>query len=73
MSGRQGELLEKPKRRTRGQLMHVSDAGYGGSARGVNVQFQCANCEYISGWMKCETVTEAKRGLPCPKCNSDAQ
>jgi len=69
MNARQGELLEKPKRRTRGQLMHVSDAGYGGSWRGVNVQMRCAKCRHQSGWIEFETVTEAKRGLPCPKCN----
>lgn len=65
--GRQCELLEKPKRRMRGQLMHVCDAGCGEEKQVV--QFQCAKCKYQSDWCEFDTVTEAKRGLPCPKCN----
>jgi hypothetical protein len=63
---RQGELLEKPKRRTRGQLMHVCDAGCGEEK--PIVQMRCAKCGYESGWYEFDTVTEAKRGLPCPQC-----
>lgn len=67
MSARQGELLERTPRRMRGQLMHVCDAGCG-EGKPV-VQFQCAKCEYQSGWYTFDTMTAAKRGLPCPKCN----
>ena len=66
MSARQYELLERPKRKTRGQLMHVCDAGCGEEK--PIVQFQCPKCEYQSDWFEFDTVTEAKRGLPCPKC-----
>lgn len=70
-NARQGELLEKPKRRMRGQLMQVCDAGDGGEGRSVNVQMRCEQCDYQSGWLHFDTVTEAKRGLPCPKCNAE--
>lgn len=65
MTARQGELLDKPKRRMRGQLMHVSDAGH---ADGLIVTFRCKKCGYESDWLKVDTVTEAKKGLPCPSC-----
>lgn len=65
---RQGELLERPKRRTRGQLMHVCDAGH---ENGLIVKMRCGRCRHESGWLRFDTVTEAKRGLPCPKCNAD--
>jgi hypothetical protein len=66
MTARQGELLERPKRKTRGQIMHVCDAGCG-EGKPV-VQFQCPKCEYQSDWFTFDTVTEARRGLPCPRC-----
>lgn len=68
MAARQGELLEKPPRRMRGQLMHVCDAG---DADGIIVQMRCRKCGYQSEWMHIDTVTEAKRGLPCPKCKEE--
>lgn len=67
MTARQGELLERPKRKVRGQLMHVCDVD--AQSSGVIVQMQCPKCEYQSGWITFDTVTEAKRGLPCPECN----
>lgn len=72
MGARQGELLTKPPRRMRGQLMHVCDAG-GCDSGGLLVQMRCAKCDYQSGWLQFHTVTEAKRGLPCPKCAPQEQ
>lgn len=69
MAARQGELLGKPPRRMRGQLMHVCDAGPGEGPRCV-VQMRCRRCGYVSDWLQFDTVTEAKRGLPCPKCKN---
>jgi hypothetical protein len=66
---RQGVLFPKPaiKRRV---LMHVSDAGGADHGEGaVIVTFRCGKCSYETEWLKCDTVTEAKRGLPCPRCN----
>lgn len=71
MTARQGELLEKPHRKMRGQLMHVCDAGY--EEENPIVQMQCAKCGFQSGWFQFDTVTEAKRGLPCPKCTGSAE
>lgn len=64
---RQGELLEKPKRQTRGQLMHVCDAS---DASGLICEMLCRKCGHRTDWLRFDTVTEAKRGIPCPKCNA---
>jgi len=45
MGARQGELLPKPPRRMRGQLMHVCDAGPG-EGPGCVVQMHCQRCGY---------------------------
>jgi DNA-directed RNA polymerase subunit RPC12/RpoP len=66
---RQAELFDKPARRTRGQLMRVIDAG-GGESGGLNCQLECSKCGHQSEWLLFDTVTEAKRGLPCPRCNA---
>jgi hypothetical protein len=71
MTGRQLELLPRPPRRSRGQLMHVSDAGGGcGADPGLSVivTMRCRRCDYDSEWLRFDTVTEARRGLPCPRC-----
>jgi phage FluMu protein Com len=70
---KQAELFPKPARRSRGQLMHVSDASYGGCGGAepcmpVMVTMRCAKCGHVSDWIRFDTVTEAKRGLPCPRC-----
>lgn len=54
------EMPRKPRQ----WRMRVADAGQG------CIQFRCPRCGYDTGWIKDEkTVTENKRGLPCPKCN----
>lgn len=63
---RQSELFAKPKIRRR-KLMHVCDAGAGEDK--PICQFKCSRCDYVSDWMTFDTVTEAKRGLACPRCN----
>lgn len=70
MTARQARLFDDlPPRKTRGYLMHVTDAGIG-EAGGHNCFLTCARCGAESGWLKFDTVTEAKRGLPCPRCNA---
>lgn len=45
--------------------MHVADAGEG-------IRFKCLHCGYDTGWIADEwTITQNKRGHPCPKCNDD--
>lgn len=46
--------------------MHVDDAGQG------IAQFKCRICGHVSDWLQIESVTEAKRGIPCPNCNGSA-
>jgi len=56
-------------------LMHVSDAGDSSelSASGrvkPMCQMRCAKCGAETGWLVFDTVTEAKRGIPCERCNT---
>lgn len=49
-------------------MMHVIDAGNGETDRVI--QFKCGECGYHTGWLiDTKTVTENRRGMPCPKCN----
>lgn len=64
---RQLDLIERPPRKAPQKLMHVCDAG---EAEGKPlVQMECSRCWHRSDWLVFDTVTEAKRGLPCPQCN----
>lgn len=63
------ELIAKPKR-PQVKRMHVADAG---CIDGVGrcAVFECSRCGEKTDWTPITTVTEAKRGLPCPVCNKD--
>lgn len=53
----------KPRRKRR-VMMHVVDGGVD------MIQFECFKCGYNSGWIPNDkSLTENKRGIPCPKCN----
>ena len=55
-------------RRKRRVMMHVMDAGNGPSC--MVIEFECKKCGHNTGWIKDEkSVSENKRGMPCPKCN----
>lgn len=55
------DLPRSPRRK----LMHVSDAGSG------LIEFTCNHCGYCTDWIEdTRSVTENKKGRPCPKCNS---
>lgn len=63
---RQGELLPvtpKPRR----VIAHSIDAGNYPDGR-MAVQFACRRCAWVQ-WMPVKSVTEGKRGHPCPNCN----
>jgi hypothetical protein len=48
--------------------MHVTDAGHGFGGKAI--RFECNKCGHDTGWIADEwTITENRRGLPCPKCN----
>lgn len=51
--------------------MRVIDAGHmTGGVRGI--RFECPHCDHDTGWIEDEwTISENKRGLPCPRCNSN--
>lgn len=59
----------QPRSRPR-VLMHVDDAGDGGDGKPICVM-RCARCGATTDWLRFETVTEAKRGIPCEACNAD--
>lgn len=58
-------LFDDLPRRPNKKRMHVADAGDG------SVNFVCGHCGYNDGWTEVQTVTKAKRGKPCPKCNEN--
>jgi hypothetical protein len=65
----------KPARRSRRTLMHVSDVGEVscGAAEDLGkpmCRMQCRRCGTTTGWLVFETVTEARRGIACEKCNA---
>ncbi len=55
-------------------LMHVSDASDCHTGRQEDLGkpmcvMKCTRCGQESEWLVFDTVTEAKRGIPCPTCN----
>lgn len=49
--------------------MHVADVSHDDFDDGLaTVRMNCARCGYESDWLAL-SVTTAKRGIPCPKCN----
>ena len=50
---------------------HIVDAGAGMTKAQIG-KFEC-RCGWRSGWVEFETVTEGKRGIPCPVCNEVKQ
>lgn len=63
----------KPRQKPR-KLMHVIDAGGGGCGVDTGehrVRFGCQTCNHETDWQTVKTVTEGKRGIPCPKCNPE--
>ncbi|MEO1616991.1 MAG: hypothetical protein AAFV88_14135 [Planctomycetota bacterium] len=67
--------MPKPARAKPRQLMHVMDAGdYRGSFSADRpdrhcARFRCRRCELETEWIRMDTVSESKRGIPCPACN----
>lgn len=58
-------LFEKLPRKPAIKRMHFIDVGCG------CVEMECDHCGYESGWIDDEgkSVSEIKKGFPCPKCN----
>jgi len=72
---RMSELFVLPKmpRKKREWLMHVYDAGDGTDGYEMACCFECDQCGHKEEWVNVRTVTEAKRGIPCPKCNEGSK
>ena len=64
-----GEPVPSRKKPRRKFLMHVVDAGPAGTGDQCMTVMQCGRCDLKTEWFMCQTVTEAKRGISCPKCN----
>lgn len=63
----------KPRRPPR-VLMHVVDAGDCNCGRAEDLGkpmcvLRCRRCGAETDWQVFDTVTEAKRGIPCETCN----
>ncbi len=55
-------------RKPRIKRMHVVGTGTSGSC--CVIQFKCERCGYYTGWSENRrSISENKRGLPCPRCN----
>lgn len=64
----------RPARKKARVMMHVIDAGasdiaYEGFEDGGIALYKCGKCGHESVWTPFRTISEAKRGMPCPKCN----
>lgn len=58
------DLFHKPPRRKPRVLMRVTDAG------DRYIEFTCARCGHVEAYHgDTGTVSENKRGRPCPVCN----
>lgn len=68
-----GPVPRKPRR----FLMHAIDHGEApglmpGWKTAQGGHFVCSRCGYDADWLFNLTPTEIRRGLPCPKCNGEA-
>ena len=61
--------LRKPRSKAN---MRPMDGGPGNGS-GVIALMQCPKCEHDGGWWDFDSYSEARRGVPCPKCNASAQ
>jgi DNA-directed RNA polymerase subunit RPC12/RpoP len=65
---------EPPTRSARQWRMHVIDSGdcHTGAAEDLGKPMcvmKCARCGAETDWLIFDTITEAKRGIPCDYCN----
>lgn len=73
------DLFDDPKpRKKREWLMHVSDCGTSNYCGHIEngeqiVKMKCWRCESETDWISMPSVTEAKRGIPCEKCNGGSK
>lgn len=69
----------QPRARAKARvLMHVVDAGQVEHGRPEDLgkplcRLSCKRCEAESDWLIFNSITEAKRGIPCEACNADQE
>ena len=75
MAARQGTLFDPPPRRRPRVIMHVIDAGHAdGIGAGKHlVHFQCGKCGHDGGWWVVGSVSEGRKGAPCPVCSHEEE
>ena len=66
------DLFGEVPRRPRVLRMHVIDAGTACNGDRI-ARYQCARCSAETDWQEIESVTAAKRGIPCEKCNGEGE
>lgn len=75
MTRKNVQLLFPETRKQRAKprvLMHVFDAGGCDSDEGTHIaRFECGKCGLKTDWLVMQTITETKRGIPCPNCNEE--
>lgn len=62
----------KPPRARPRVLMHIADSTWSEHDDKPMCNMTCTRCGKESGWLVFDTVTEAKRGIPCEDCNTHA-
>ena len=72
---KQPTLFAMPPK-TRVKRMHVVDAGdpshYDPAFPNRHIaQFGCRRCKFETDWVLMDTISETKRGIPCPRCTFD--
>lgn len=45
--------------------MHANDHMFQGG------HFACSRCGHVAGWLVGMSISEVRRGVPCPKCNKE--
>jgi len=65
---RAADMFEKPVRTRSKANMYPIDAGPGMGGQ-LMALMECPKCSHDGGWWDFDTMTEAKRGVPCPKYN----
>jgi hypothetical protein len=66
-----GDLFGPRPAAARRKLAHCSDCGCFPDGR-VCAFFTC-ECGWESGWVGARSVSEAKRGIPCERCNQKVE
>lgn len=70
---------EQAPRSQRKKRMRLQDVGASpfpseSGKEAFYVSWKCPHCEHDAGWQHFEgTVSDVKRGIPCPKCNPSSE